>query len=279
MTLDDWLRHRRRNEIALWIAFFAVQTAANVAVIAFDLKRTGMDYPLWAVAVAEASSAAMLLALIPIMLVFDRRFPLERGRLLRHALAHLAFTVPWSLLHVGGMVALREVAFALVGRDYAFGPWWRELPYEYLKDVRVYFALLALIYLYRFVIRRLRGEAKFVPEREAPGDRPPDRFLVKMLGKEFLVRVDDIDWIEAAGNYVSLHVGDRCYMLRETMTAIDKRLRPHGFARVHRSAIVNLDRVDYLEPFDTGDARAHLLSGRTVTVSRSYRQELKEKLA
>src|SRR5690606_27871546 len=114
-------------------------------------------------------------------------------------------------------------------------------------------------------------------------DAPPapvtDRFLVKKLGREFLVRVEDIDWIEAAGNYVTLHVGERLYPLRETMTAIEQKLDGRGFARVHRGAIVNLDRVRDIEPFDTGDARAHLVSGTAVAVSRRYRQTLKARLA
>ena len=282
MTLDDWQRHERRNAALLWIAFFAVQTAANIAIILADHARIGLDYPTWAIVVAETSSSLLLLALIPLLVAFDHRFPLARPHLLRNLAAHLAFTVPWSALHVAGMVALREIAWALRGQDYVFSPWLAEFGYEYLKDVRAYFAILAIVYLYRFIVRRLRGEAKFVPEGREPDDGPPpapDRFLVKMLGKEFLVRVDDIDWIEAAGNYVSLHVGPKTYMLRETMATIEQRLDDRGFARVHRSAIVRLDRVDHIEPFDTGDARAHLKSGADVPVSRSYRQQLKERLA
>ncbi|MBY6204135.1 LytTR family DNA-binding domain-containing protein [Halomonas denitrificans] len=286
MTLDDWQRHETRNTALLWTGFFVVQTTANIAIIRADLARIALDYPLWAVLTAEISSAAVLLALIPVLLAFDRRFPIQPPNLLQHAAAHLLFTVPWSALHVAAMVALRKLVWAARGQTYEFGPLLGEFGYEYLKDVRTYSAILAIVYLYRFVIRRLRGEAKFVPEGHAPdGDpdndttRAPDRFLVKMLGKEFLVRVDDIDWIEAAGNYVTLHVGSKPYMLRETMASIETRLADRGFARVHRSAIVRLDRVDHIEPFDTGDARAHMTSGAQVPVSRSYRQQLKERLA
>lgn len=279
MTLENWQRNERRNAALLWIVIVAVQTAANIAIIRADQARIQLDYPFWSVAVAEISSALMLLALVPALLAFDRRVPLsDRARSARNLLAHLAFSVPWSAAHVAGMVALRKLAWSVQGGTYTFDPWLAEFGYEYLKDVRTYFALLALIYLYRFVLRRLQGEAKFIPEQN-PGPEPADRFLVKMLGKEFLVRIDDIDWIEAAGNYVSLHVGSSCYMLRETMTGIEKRLAGHGFVRVHRSAILRLDRVDHIEPFDSGDARAHLRSGHSVPVSRGYRQELKARLA
>ena len=86
--------------------------------------------------------------------------------------------------------------------------------------------ILAIIYLYRFVLMRLQGEAGFLAEnREAQKTAAvSDRFLVKKLGREFLVRVDEIDWIESYGNYVNLHVGSRVYPLRETMTRIDERL-------------------------------------------------------
>ncbi len=137
-----------------------------------------------------------------------------------------------------------------------------------------------MFYLYRFILRRLRGEAGFLSEeneRDAP--RPvTDRFLVKKLGREFLVKVDDIEWIEAAGNYVNLNVGTHAYPLRETMTNISGRLADAGFLRVHRSAIVNLDQVAQIVPFDTGDGEAHLRNGARVPVSRRYRKALRERL-
>lgn len=137
-----------------------------------------------------------------------------------------------------------------------------------------------MIYLYRFVIRRLRGEAEFLTEeREQAAPQPvTDRFLVKKLGREFLVKVEDIDWIEAAGNYVNLNVGSRAYPLRETMTGIEEKLTASGFVRVHRSAIVNLDRVAEIVPFETGDGEARLRSDVRVPVSRRYRKILRDQL-
>jgi len=184
---------------------------------------------------------------------------------------------------VGGMVLLRHVAYVIEGGRYVFGDLPGELFYEYLKDFRAYWGFVALIYLYRHILLRLQGEAQFLTEgkEDSLQSAQPvtDRFLVKKLGREFLVKVDHIDWIEASGNYVNLHVGERLYPLRETMAGIQQRLVGQGFARVHRSAIVNLDRVREIEPFDTGDARAHLLGGGVVPVSRRYRQALKERLA
>ena len=105
-----------------------------------------------------------------------------------------------------------------------------------------------------------------------------DRFLVKKLGREFLVRTNEIDWIEACGNYVNLHVGHRVYPLRDTMTRIDDRLAKQGFQRVHRSAIVNLERIVELSQSESGDGEARLAGDVLVPVSRSYRKALRARL-
>ncbi len=281
MSPHTYLRHRRVCEVGFWLVLVAVHSIANSITVNIDLARMGQQVAQWKPWVWEWSSGLTWLAIIPLLLWFDRRFPLQSGRFRRSLAAHLAFTVPFSVAHVLGMVALRELGYAWMGEDYRFGDWPAGLGYEYLKDVRTYAGFVATIYLYRFVLRRWQGEAEFLTQgrEEEPAEPVTDRFLVKKLGREFLVRVDDIDWIEAAGNYVTLHVGERLYPHRETMTGILQKLDPQRFTRVHRSAIVNLDRVREIEPFDTGDARAHLTTGTTVPVSRRYRQDLRGRLA
>jgi len=266
----------------MWAAFFSINWAAGVWVVWLEVQRLELDVALWEPMVWEGTSNLVQLLLIPLILAWDKRFPLERERIRPSLLAHAAFTVPYSLLHVGLMVALRKAAYAIQGLHYRFSadslP--TELLYEYLKDFRSYAGLVATIYLYRFILRRLRGEAEFLSEeREQEPPRPvTDRFLVRKLGREFLVKVDDIDWVEASGNYVNLVVGSRVYPLRETMAGIEEKIAPAGFIRVHRSAIVNLDRVAEIVPFDSGDGEARLISGVRVPVSRRYRKQLREQL-
>lgn len=281
MTPQTYLRHRRAFEVGFWILLAGINCAGNAITINIDHANSGLDVADWEPWVWELSSGLTWVALVPLLVWFNQRFPLQAGRFARSGPAHLLFTVPFSALHVLGMVALRELAYAWAGGDYEFGHWATGLGYEYLKDVRTYGGFLVIIYLYRFVLRRWQGEAEFLSEgREDVAAEPvTDRFLVKKLGREFLVKVADIEWIEASGNYVNLHVGQRVYPLRETMAGILAKLDGRGFARVHRSCILNLDQVREIEPFDTGDARAHLLGGGTVPVSRRYRQELKERLA
>jgi len=79
------------------------------------------------------------------------------------------------------------------------------------------------------------------------------RVLVKTGGRVLFIRADEIDWIEAADYYVKLHVAGKVHMLRESMAALEARLDPELFFRVHRSAIVNLERVRELQPFSQGE--------------------------
>lgn len=266
----------------MWAGFFVVNWLSNVLVIVIESQRQAIQsYPIWEPAVTEGSSAFVSFALLLVIVWFDRHYTIQQPRIWACLRAHLLFTVPFSLAHVLGMVGLRKVAYAAAGRTYDFGNWPVELFYEYLKDFRSYFSMLALIYLYRFILRRLQGEAGFLSQGKEQTDASPvtDRFLVKKLGREFLVKVADIDWIQASGNYVNLHVDGRVYPLRDTMTAIEARLSDQNFARVHRSAVVNLDRVAEIVPFDTGDGQVRLTDNQEIPVSRRYRKQLRARLS
>lgn len=277
MDFERYNARRRRYEIGFWVVLMLVNVVANSMVENLEIARGDSGTEPWEPWVWEISSGLTWLALIPVLLWFDGLFRLERARLGRHLLFHLAFTLPFSALHVLGMIGLREIAYWWVGWNYNFGDWPREFFYEYLKDARTYFTLLLPVYLYRFVLLRWQGEAS-LPDSAETDSAPADRFLVKKLGKEFLVRTESIEWLEASGNYVNLHANGRVYPLRETMSTMERRLRDRGFLRVHRSAIVNMDRVAEIEPFDTGDAQARLDTGAIVPVSRRYRAELRERL-
>lgn len=283
MTVQDYLAHRRRYEVSLWALFLLVQWVAQCLVKIIDNARSGLGIGTWELLVWEGSSLLVLGALLPLMLYWDHRFPLRIGQLKRNLAIHALLTLPWSLLHVAGMVALRMSVYRLLGHVYDFGDWPRVFFYEYLKDFRTYGSFLVLVYVYRFFLLRLQGEASLLgrPDRGEPVEpvERPERLLVKKFGKEFLVNVRDIEWAEAAGNYVNLHVGGRIYPLRDTMTNFQRRLDPDRFVRVHRSYIVNLDSVAEIEPQDSGDARIRLAQGECVPVSRRYREQLRSCLA
>jgi DNA-binding LytR/AlgR family response regulator len=105
----------------------------------------------------------------------------------------------------------------------------------------------------------------------------PQRFLVRKLGKEFLIAANEIEWLKAQGNYVNLHVRGREYPLRSTMSAIEDLLDPNKFVRVHRSHIVNLDHLLEIESLETGDARLKLRNGAVIACSRTFRATLRNR--
>jgi hypothetical protein len=272
----DFQRWGRPAEVAFWVALAILNTVFNGLVAQIDHSRTAAWEP-W---VWESSSSLLILLLIPFIQAVERRWPFRfdtwRHSLPRHLLASLAF----SLMHVAGMVELRKLAYALVGWHYRFGAWWPNFGYEYLKDIRNYFLIIALICLSRLWLLRKQGEATLLAEPDEgvpvePVDRP-ERFLVRKLGKEFLLAAREIEWLQAAGNYVNLHVRGRDYPLRATMAGIEERLDPARFVRVHRSYLVNLDYLAEIEPLDTGDARLHLRDGAKIPCSRRYRAALRE---
>jgi two-component system, LytTR family, response regulator len=105
------------------------------------------------------------------------------------------------------------------------------------------------------------------------------RFLVRVREKVVVVRSEDIDWIEAADYYASIHAGPASYLLRETMAELERRLDPERFFRVHRSAIVNLDRVREVHPLFRGDCTLVLSNGTQVKLSRTRRGEFERLFA
>jgi len=111
-----------------------------------------------------------------------------------------------------------------------------------------------------------------------PGPSRLDRLVVKSAGRVFFLRTDELDWIEAAGNYVRLHLGEESHLFRETMNRMESRLDSRRFVRIHRSRIVNTERVKELQPWFNGEHVVVLQNGTRLTLSRGYREKLQEQL-
>jgi two-component system, LytTR family, response regulator len=105
-----------------------------------------------------------------------------------------------------------------------------------------------------------------------------DRIPVKAQGRVIIVNVPDIDWVEADGDYVSVHVGPKSWLLRETIAAAEARLALSGFVRIHRSTLVNIYRVHELLPLSKGEFTVVLLDGTQLKLSRNYRFALERLL-
>ena len=104
------------------------------------------------------------------------------------------------------------------------------------------------------------------------------RLMVKSAGRVFFLKADEIDWIEAADYYVKLHVGRKSHLLRESMSELESKLDPENFLRIHRSSIVNLDRVREMHPLPGGEYAVLLHDGTSLKLSRARREHLQRLL-
>lgn len=278
-ALARYLRWRRVFEALFWIAFFGSGAIGNTLTLLIDVERVALDLSAWEPATWEASSAIASLLLMPALAWFCARWPLHWDTWQRRLPLYVLVSVAWSLAHVALMVAMRKLTYAAYGLSYEFGHWPTELYYEFLKDARTFTLVVMIVHGYRLILRRAQGEASLLsPPDDGPPLEPverPERFLVRKLGREFLVAADDIEWAQSAGNYVSLRVRGRDYPLRSTISGLAARLDPQRFARVHRSHLVNLDRLVSIEPMESGDARLHMADGSTLPCSRRYRDALR----
>lgn len=277
--LERYQPYRRFVEPGFWILNYTLFAALNTVIVQLDIARVHLGFATWQPAVWEWSSHLVGLALVPAVIAFERRCPLHFETLRRNLPWHVLASAVFCVAHVSAMVGLRKLAYAAHGLDYDFGYWPRELFYEYLKDWRSYASILLIVGGYRLLLLRLQGEARLldVPDEgstDAAIERP-ERFLVRKLGKEFLVAANDIELLQASGNYVNLRVRGREYPLRATMASLEPRMDPARFVRVHRSYMVNLDCVAEIEPLETGDARLLMRDGTRVPCSRRYRPALR----
>ncbi len=106
-----------------------------------------------------------------------------------------------------------------------------------------------------------------------------ERLIVKSGGRVFFVRTEEIDWVEASGNYVKIHTKNDAHLLRESMKNMESRLDPKTFVRIHRSAIVNIDRIKELEPWFHGEYIVIMRDGTRLTASRVFSDRLSAAIA
>ena len=133
----------------------------------------------------------------------------------------------------------------------------------------------------RNTLSRLRRQLALLGQQAVPAVRDASPYAVERLpiksnGRIILLKTDDIDWIEAEHNYVRVHTKGVTHMIRETMAALEAKLNTRHFRRIHRSTIVNVDRIKEIQPWFRGDAIVVLDNGQKLTASRNFRDCLRE---
>ncbi len=258
-----------RPRLSPWLAAYAVIALATVAfgivnTLSVLDERSWMSRPVdwWEPAVWEASSGIVLLSLAWISGLMIRRFPIAGRLWLRNHALHVAVTIPFSLVHVGLMVALRHTAYAVVGDQYDFGGGLNPLLYEYRKDVMSYTLYVATFWL----TERLLGAS-------AAGQAEPvgQTILIDEGQRTMRVAPRDLLCARSAGNYVEFRLANgRRPLMRTTLAAMEAQLAEAGFVRTHRSWLVNPAHVTEIEAEGSGDYGLTLADGTKVPVSRRY---------
>jgi two-component system, LytTR family, response regulator len=225
-------------------------------------------------------------SLLPDLVLLDVRMPGMGGLEVARALTgHVPFVI-----FVTAFDEYALSAFEVHAIDYLLKPVERERFVAAVERARAMVLNTTVAQRHERLLALLQGEPRIATDAEprdplgeavapvVPGDSAafPRRFLVKGDGQMYFVAVDDIDWVEAYGNYVRLHVGKGVHLIRETLGNIERKLDPTRFARVHRSSIVNLDRVTRMDLWGAGDYVVLLKDGTKLKLSRWYRSRIEQ---
>lgn len=270
-------RRQTLCEVALVAALLIAVALSNAFSEVTDYQRLGDALPLWQALTWEFSSVALTGALIPAVVWFTRRMPLVNGRWYRAAPVHLLASVPFSLAHVAGMVALRKLVYAAVGSAYHFGPALSGWVYEYRKDFVTYWTIVGIATAFgAWRYWRSAHAAVLAPRRD--GESVPvgavaglNRLVVQRLNREYILDAGAIVRLEANGNYVTVYANAMRYQVRGSLAGVTARLDARRFVRIHRCQAVNLDHVREIQPWGHGDYRVVLDDGVVVNLSRRYR--------
>jgi two-component system, LytTR family, response regulator len=159
-------------------------------------------------------------------------------------------------------------AFEAHASDYLLKPFDQDRLHRAIERVRTELLKTANRDLARHILDWLAH-----PETTPPADR---RLVVKAGGRVVFLDLDEIDWVDAAANYVQLHAGRELYLVRERISRMSERLDPGQFVRIHRSAIVNVRKIKELQPCNSGEYMVVLKNGKELSCSRSYRSGLQQ---
>lgn len=265
-TWPGWTREAALGFV-YWVAFLLVLEPDNL------LRASQAGHPLRLGNEVLRILVASLLgaAVTPALLTFSRRFPMNGPARIRNALIHSA--------GMSGLALLLIVMSCFLAAWGFYGMW---LPS--LADIEGELVSNWLLLIYALAaLTALAHASRWFRQRTEPATAPtasPDYLAqveVKARGRTRFVNLGDVDWIETQGNYLALHVGKSTHLIREASIAFEAKLDPARFLRVHRRAIVALDRISEMQPVTNGDALLRLIDGQELRASRRYRKTLAQR--
>jgi hypothetical protein len=262
---------RRSAEVLAWVLavglLWTVDTLAKLSI----REQTGYGKDDFRLFTDQGTSAAAALLMVPFVINWLRLFPLKRDQWIPAIIGHTAGTAIFAFGHYSLMVLFRILVFQLNGMEYSWlQSYASNLIVEYQLDIKIYAAIVLIVSAYQYFrkVRQIKPPAAFLQ----------GRLVVQTGSGESIVRLADIDYISAARNYLVVHVGDKEFLLRDTINNLEKKMAGEPFLRTHRSFIVNVDRIQEIRPADSGHL-IRLKSGPEIPLSRSYREAVKASLA
>lgn len=273
-------QYKKRYEvILLTLYFFTNATILATSVVMEAQRHKDVSFQFWEPFVWEYSSGFSTLILFPLIVLWLKKFPFQWQNIKGYFGIFLLASVAFSLSHTGLMVGMRKLIYISQAMTYDFGEIGFELLYEYRKDLWSFIFFVVAIHAYGFILGRLQGEANPVAVGEDDSVvKSFDRLIVRKLGKEFIIKVEDVEWLESAGNYVNLHIKDRIYPTRATLSKLIEQISDKGFCRIHRSHAIKLDLVQSITPLSSGDSEVLLNNGKRLNLSRRYKDSFKATL-
>lgn len=253
------------------VTFFWSLSAYNMLV---DYERRLIDVQMLRLVTNETTSGFSALILVLFVRAMLDKFPLVKASFYV-VFAHFAGSIVFSVCHVVLMGMMRELVFWIAGQDYKHasldqpGGLLNVLTYEYAKDLPTYAAFAAIILIYRYF-----GKSELDIASSGEVKVPLNKILVKKGKSDRALDLEAVDWFQAASNYVRIFAGDEEYLMRGTLGELESRLVGQPFLRVHRSFVVNLDKVEQITPLEGGGYRLELTAGAHIPVGRRYKEAL-----
>lgn len=250
------------REIALgtayWLVFLAALSPENL-VRAAD----------WNLELARVIGASLLAGLAtPFVMSLVRRYPVEADRLWRRVLLHSASAMAIAFALIAASCVLAPIAGVGDTR-----PFFVALPDQVRANwLIVGFSLMALTGIAHAV--RYQSELLTQPKLTTAATLYLSDITIGSRGRVISIELASVDWIETQGNYLALHEGAKTHLLRETLAALEPKLNPQQFVRIHRRILVAADRVREIAPLANGDGLVRLTDGTELRLSRNHRKRL-----
>ena len=251
---------------AYWLVFLLVLEPGNLVRASEAGIHLGVAHETLRM-LGAASVGAMT---TPALLSMSGRFPLFGRKRLRNLLI--------QGLGVSGF-ALGLITISCVLAAWAFFGNWLPTLDEVRWQLADNWSLLVYALVAQVAVTHLLGNLRKASDKSDANPvpamaRPLSHVLTKARGRQILIALNQVDWIETQGNYLALHVGDTAHLIRQTLASFETQLGAEHFVRVHRRALISVDRIQDLKPLTNGDAELRLRGGQVVRVSRRYRKQL-----